>query len=210
MEISINNVRKQYKGQTVLDVDNIKIPSGSITAITGSNGEGKSTLLNIIAGLIDDYEGEVLYDGYKLNQSIRKNMTLVFQKPYMMKQSVWQNLEYPLKLRKIDKKKRNILIEEMLEQFGIEDLKFKQANKLSGGEGQKVSIARAMIFSPQILLLDEPTSSIDKEFTEVIEKTIKQYNDKTNATVVMITHNDKQSDRICNNLIRLEKGRIEF
>lgn len=209
MNIRVENLKKYFKNQLVLDIDELDIKSGAITCVMGSNGSGKSTLINIIAGLLEDYEGTVYYDKQKLNKNIMMNMTLAFQNPYLMRQSVWENIEYPLKIRNIDKVTRDEMIENIIEDFGISELKYKKANQLSGGEGQKVSLARAMVFKPKLLLLDEPTASVDKEYTKIIEDKIKRYNENTNSTVIIITHSMGQAKDLSDEIIYLEKGRIE-
>ena len=210
MEIRVENLKKYYKNQIVLDIEKLKFESGKITCIMGSNGSGKSTLINIIAGLISDYNGSVYYNNETLNNNIKMKMTLAFQNPYLMKMTVWENLMYPLKIRGINKAEGNAMIEDILNDFGIYELKDKKAHQLSGGEGQKVSIARAMIFKPNILLLDEPTASVDKEYTKIIEEKIIQYNKVTNSTVIMITHNIGQANNLSNNIVYLEKGRLDI
>lgn len=210
MNVRVKDLKKFYKNQLVLDIDELEFEKGEITTVMGSNGSGKSTLINIIAGLVDNYDGAVYYDGQMLNKDIRMNMTLAFQNPYLMRLSVWENIEYPLKLRGVDKKQRDAMIENILKDFGIYDLKNKKANQLSGGEGQKVSIARAVVFKPKLLLLDEPTSSVDKEYTSIIENIIKKYNEDTKATIIMITHSMGQAKNISDKIINLEKGRIEL
>lgn len=209
MNVRVENLKKYYKNQLVLDIDALNFKSGKITCVMGSNGSGKSTLISIIAGLIDDYEGTVYYDNQVLSKNIMMNMTLAFQNPYLMRQSVWENIEYPLKIRSIDKAVRDEMIENIIEDFGITELKHKKANKLSGGEGQKVSLARAVVFKPKLLLLDEPTASVDREYTKIIEEKIKKYNKETNSTVIMITHSLGQAENLSDEIVYLEKGRIE-
>ena len=209
MNIRVENLKKYYKNQLVLDINALEFKEGKITCVMGSNGSGKSTLINIIAGLIDDYDGAVYYDGQPLNKNIKMNMTLAFQNPYLMRQSVWENMEYPLKIRNINKAIRDEMIENIINDFGIQDLKYKKANQLSGGEGQKVALARSMVFKPKLLLLDEPTASVDKDYTKIIEDKIKKYNKATKSTVIMITHSQSQAKSISDEIIYLEKGRIE-
>lgn len=209
MKVRVENLKKYYKNQLVLDIDALEFKEGKITCVMGSNGSGKSTLINIIAGLIDDFNGAVYYDGQPLNKNKKMNMTLAFQNPYLMRQSVWENIEYPLKIRNIDKAIRDEMIENIINDFGIQDLKYKKANQLSGGEGQKVALARAMVFKPRLLLLDEPTASVDKDYTKIIEDKIKKYNEATRSTVIMITHSQNQATSLSDEIIYLEKGRIE-
>lgn len=208
MKIELENIKKFYGEKKVLDIDSLVIPEGKITGITGSNGSGKSTMLNIISNMDGDYEGLVRFNGEVLDGKIRSEMTLVFQKPYLFRRKVYDNICYPLKLRGVDKDKQKELALKVIKDLEIEDLVDKRGNKLSGGETQKVALARAMIFKPKLLLLDEPTSNIDPQSTKLIEREIKNFNKKTNATVVIITHNMEQSKRLCDEIISLDEGKV--
>lgn len=208
MEIQMENLAKDYGQKRVLDIDNLIIEKEKITGIIGPNGSGKSTLLNIMAGLDDEHEGVTKYDGKLIDKDIRENMTLVFQKEYLFRRNVYKNIAYPLKVRGIEKEKIDQRVLELLKALEIEDLKLKIGNKLSGGESQKVALARSLVFNPKLLLLDEPTSNIDPEYIEHMEKAILKYNIENKATVVIVTHNIEQAERICHNIIRLERGKV--
>lgn len=210
VEISVKNLEKYYSEKQILDIEDLVIEKGKITGLIGPNGSGKSTLLNIIAGLDKDFYGAVKYDGELINKSIYKNMTLVFQKPYLFKRKVSENIGYPLKLRKVDKEEIKIRVGEIIGRFEIEDLKDKKAHLLSGGESQKVNLARALVFDPKLLLLDEPTSNIDPESIKIMEREILRFNEETKGTVLIVTHNMEQSKRLCDNLIYLDEGKVGF
>ncbi len=210
MEIQIENVSKTYGEKKVLDIDRLKIEKGKITGIIGANGSGKSTLLNIIAGLDNEFDGAVLYNGSYLDKDIRKNITLVFQTAYLFKRTVYKNIAYPLKIRKVKKEKIKAKVLELMKTLEIEDLKYKIGSKLSGGETQKVALARALVFNPELLLLDEPTSNIDPEYIEHMEKSIIKYNKENKGTVIIVTHNIDQAERLCHNIIKLERGKVIY
>lgn len=208
MEIQIENVVKTYGDKTVLDISNLKIKEGKITAIIGPNGSGKSTLLNIISGLDEEYEGRVKYNGELINKEIRNNMTLVFQTAYLFRRSVYKNIEYPLKVRRVKEEKRRKKVLELLNRLEIKDLKAKIGSRLSGGETQKVALARALVFDPELLLLDEPTSNIDPEYIKHMEDAILKYNEENNGTVIIVTHNIEQAERLSHSIIKLEEGKV--
>lgn len=208
MNIKINNLKKQYDDRVVLNIDNLNIRSGKITGLVGANGSGKTTFLKLVAGLDNEYDGEIVYNNNKINEDIQKKLTLVFQKPYMLKTTVYENIKYPLKIRKLPKEEMNEKVEKILDKLKIDNLKNKKANSLSGGEGQKVAMARALVFEPEIILLDEPTSNIDKESTELIEREILNYNKESDKTVIIITHDINQAKRICDDIIVLNDGRV--
>ncbi len=208
MEIRLIGTRKKYRNSMVLDIDELTVPRGMITGVTGSNGAGKTTLLHIIAGLDDSFEGEVTYDGLPISNHIRESMTLVFQKPYLFRRTVYDNIAYPLQIRAKSKEKIDKEVLWAAESLGIEDLLKKKGHQLSGGEAQKVAMARALSIRPSLLLLDEPTSNLDPDSTLRMEGAIRRYNHETGATIVIITHNMEQAERLCHNQIKLELGRM--
>lgn len=208
MEVSVNNFKKYYSKKLILDIDNLIIEKGRITGLIGPNGSGKSTLLNIISGLDNEFLGTIKYDSKSIDKYTYKYITLVSQKPYLLKRKVYENIEYPLKIRKETKEKMKQKVNNIIKRFEIEDLKDKKANLLSGGESQKVSLARALVFEPKLLLLDEPTSNIDPESVKIMEREILRFNEETKGTVLIVTHNIEQSKRLCDNIIYLENGKV--
>ncbi|MFA5527351.1 MAG: ABC transporter ATP-binding protein [Peptostreptococcales bacterium] len=208
MEIQLNAIKKAYGERLVLDIDHYGIEKGQIMGIVGPNGAGKTTLLRILAGLDHDYEGHVTYDGQELNRAIQKKMTLVFQKPYLFHRSVYENIAYPLKIRKTPKEKIKVKVEEILNNLEITSLKQQNARSLSGGESQKVSLARALVFEPRLLLLDEPTSNIDPLSLEILEREIIRYNRKSCASVIIVTHSMEQAERLCDKIIYMNNGKV--
>lgn len=208
MNVTVSNVKKYYGDNLVLDIDKLNIKAGKITGITGPNGSGKSTLLNIIARFDEDYLGDVTYEGKKIDKELYNDITMITQKPYLFKRSVFDNIAYPLKVRKVDKKEIKEKVGNILDKINISYIKDKQADKLSGGESQKVSLARGLVFKPSLLLLDEPTSNIDPESIKVMEKQILEYNKEENGTIVIITHNLEQSKRLCDEVYYLEEGQV--
>ena len=208
MHIEIKKLKKCYNDKLILDIDSLEIEKGKITGLIGPNGSGKTTLMRIVSGLDLDFSGTVRYNGNLLNEDIYKKMTLVTQKPYLFRRKVFDNIEYPLRVRKIDRGIRRKKVEEIMERFQIEDLKDKKGHLLSGGESQKVSLARALVFEPELLLLDEPTSNIDPESMKIMEREIIRFNKETKGTVLIVTHNIEQAKRLCDSIIQLEWGKV--
>lgn len=203
MEITISNLRKSYDGRQVLDVKEGRVRSGSRTAIVGPNGAGKSTLMKIIAGLESPDEGAVLYDGN--NQFPQMDVTLVFQKPYLISSTVEKNIAYPMKLRGFSPEQIEKRITELTEELNLTGFRKQKSWKLSGGETQKVALARALSFRPKLLLLDEPTANIDPYTTSEIERMLLSI---TDTTIIMVTHNLAQAKRVCDDIIMLHEGQI--
>jgi tungstate transport system ATP-binding protein len=205
MNIVIKNLKKYYKDKLILDIPYLEIKKNEITGIVGENGCGKSTLLNIISGIDKNFSGKIYYDDKELNNEISKKITLVFQKPRLLNSVVYKNLSYPLSLRKIKKEDKKNEIEKILKLLEIENLKDKKATKLSGGEQQKVALARALIFKPKVLMLDEATSNIDCDYKKTIEKIIVNYNTNENNTIILVSHDKEQIKSLCDNVIFLDK-----
>ena len=135
-------------------------------------------------------------------------MTLVFQTAYLFRRTVYKNIAYPLKVRGADEKDIEKRVLELLKVLEIEDLKLKIGSRLSGGETQKVALARSLVFNPDLLLLDEPTSNIDPEYIEHMERAILKHKKENKGTVVIVTHNIEQAERLCDRIIKLERGRV--
>ena len=208
MKLQLNNLKKTYEQQTVLDIPSIEIESGSFWGIIGPNGSGKSTLMKIVAGLTDPSTGFVVYDGHRLNRKTRESMTLVFQKPYLLRTSVFHNIAYPLQIRGVTPRETQERVTEMLNLLSIESLRDQRAWTLSGGEAQKVALARALVFKPRLLMLDEPTANIDPASILMLEQQIRSYYDEYQPTILMVTHNVQQTKRICDQVAFMYKGNV--
>jgi len=207
MDITLKNIQKRYNDKTVLNIKDFNFSKGKIYGIIGPNGAGKSTLLKSIGRLEELSCGEILYDNKPFDESILMDMTYLTQKPFLFSTSVFENISYPLKFRKYPKGQINSMVNEIIDEFEIRHLSRQLATSLSGGEAQRVALARALIFNPSILLLDEPTSNMDPNSIELIEKIILKYKDD-NKTILFITHNVSQAKRVCDEVIYLENGII--
>lgn len=206
MEVRIEGLRKSYGEKTVLDISKGCIKHRSRTGIIGPNGAGKSTLLNIIAGLMSPSDGRVFYDeAVKLPS---RDITMVFQTPYLISTTVYNNIAYPLKLRGVAEKAIEKRVNELMEELNIAKLSKQKAWKLSGGERQKVALARALSFGPKLLLLDEPTANIDPYTTAEIERLLLSIGESQDITMVTVTHNLAQAKRMCDEIIMLHNGKI--
>ena len=203
MEVRLEQVSKQYGSKQVFANLNEVFESGKITGLVGDNGAGKSTLLRLIAGLDLDYSGQIYYDGKLLSKPLYQQMTMVFQTPYLLKRSVYDNIAYPLQIRHRSAAEIRQKTEAMIARLGIEKLADQYAHKLSGGESQKVALARALIFEPDLVLLDEPMSGIDAASVRFMEEMIQEYVREYHKTVIMITHNARQAQELCDRIVHL-------
>lgn len=194
MEIRIENLKKNFGSQEVINLKEMSFEPG-LTCIMGRNGCGKTTLLNIISGHMTYEKGDITYNGQAYSKSLAKDITLVEQKPLLFDRSVEENIAYPLKVRRWHKKEVHRKVEEMLRLLDIENLRHKRATALSGGESQKVAIARALVFGPSLLMLDEPTSNIDRHSKAVIEEAVQKHA-KNGNTVLWVTHDKNQAEQL--------------
>ena len=194
--LKFGDIKKTYNGQVVLDVTDFSIEENKIYTITGPNGCGKSTLSKIIAGLIND-DSEVK----KVCIKDSKEITIGYlpQKPYVFNMSLEKNIL-------INGKNKN-KCEELIDKFGIGYLKGKNAKGFSGGEQQKLSLARLMMKDYDLVILDEPTAAMDEKSQTNAENVILEYS--KNKTLIMITHNLSQIEKIADIKIFMKNGKIE-
>lgn len=206
MNIRFENIIKSYDGKTVLHIEEGEVKKGKRTAIIGPNGAGKSTFVKIIAGIEKADRGKIWYN----NETIfpQQDVTLVFQKPYLLSTTVEKNIAYPLKLRGYDDEIIAKRVDEVMEELNLIQFRKTKAWKLSGGETQKVALARALAFKPKLLILDEPTANIDPITTAEIEQMLLRIGEKQETTIVLITHNLAQAKRTCDEVIMFHNGNM--
>ncbi|EAA9303419.1 ABC transporter ATP-binding protein [Salmonella enterica] len=192
--IQLFNVTKYIKDRCLLDCVNIKINKGDFVVITGPSGEGKTTLLNIMGFLDDEFTGSILFNGVKISADIkndyfeiRKKIGYVFQHSLVNdSQSVYRNMTLPSLI--IPVPEVNERVRYLLKKTGLSGFENKNANILSGGEKQRLSIARAIIHSPVLMLADEPTASLDHDNKIRVIKLLESINAEYNLTVIVVTH----------------------
>ena len=193
----------------------LEIDKGELVAIVGKSGSGKSTLLNII-GCMDSYTSGVYefldnnienFKGKALAEFRNKQIGFVTQKPFLIEEfSAIDNVLLPLKL-KFSKRKEGVdLAQKLLSDVGLGEIIFQEVNTMSGGEKQRVSIARALVNEPELLIADEPTGALDTANAEVIINILKKIN-KSGKTVIVVTH-DMDIAKQCNRIITLSDGKI--
>jgi tungstate transport system ATP-binding protein len=206
----LNEVRQEYNGRTVLDVDQLEIHRGEILALVGPSGAGKSTLLRLLNFLEPPAMGEIRFDGVQISSGLplqtRRRVTTVFQSPGLLKRTVRANISYGLKLRGLELP--NGLVEKWLERMGMAGFGDYAAGKLSAGEAQRVALARALVTQPDVLLLDEPTANLDPYNVGIIEEIVREANREQGTTIVLVTHNVFQARRVADQTALLMEGRL--
>jgi len=211
----LEQIRQQFDGRVVLDIEQLDIEQGKIYALLGANGSGKTTLLDILGFLNDPVHGRLFFQGREVDRrlknemlAIRKHVVSVDQHPIMFSTSVYKNIEFGLKIRKYPVPERRRIIDEVLALVSLEKFRKKAAHHLSGGETQRLALARALALKPQVLLCDEPTASVDSENKSVIIGLLKQVNDQYGTTIVMTTHDRLQASSLADHTIVLENGKL--
>jgi tungstate transport system ATP-binding protein len=212
---TLSKVTKTYGSRTVLNIDSLSIEKGRMYALLGPNGAGKTTLLNILGFLDTPTSGKITYDSVPVRfsetylQPCRKKVILVNQHPILFTTSVYKNVEFGLKVRRVSKKLRAQIIEESLEVVGMRHMAQAQAHKLSGGETQRVAIARALALSPQVILCDEPLSSVDLENQVILINLLRRINKEKEITLVFTSHDKLQAASLAHRSLFLDHGKLE-
>ncbi len=208
--ITAKNIKKKYNDQEVLRGIDLKIDKNEFVVILGASGSGKSTLLNILSGLEKSDSGEVVYDNESISNYSEKQLTkfrkdkigFVFQQYYLLNNlTVEQNVKVGANL--VNNKEYVDIIKDL----GLEDRLSKYPNELSGGEQQRVSIARALAKKPTVLFLDEPTGALDEETGRKILEYLLKLKDKSHFTMIMVTHNENIAE-LANKIIHVGSGRV--
>ncbi|MDI6689349.1 MAG: ABC transporter ATP-binding protein [Actinomycetota bacterium] len=211
--LEVRNLIHEYDGKRVLSIENLKIYRGEIFAIIGPNGAGKSTLLRILNLLERPSHGEIIFRGMVIEPStdklfLRRRMVMVFQEPLLFNGTVFENVAYGLRVRKYPKMEIEERVNRLLMKFNIHHLSDRHALRLSGGEAQRVSLARALVFEPQVLFLDEPFASLDPPTKEALREDLERVIRGMKLTTVYVTHDRTEALMLADRMAVMDKGEI--
>jgi tungstate transport system ATP-binding protein len=201
------NLGYTSNGRDLIRGVDIGLQKGQRTVIMGANGSGKSLLLRLMHGLLTPTCGDILWQGRPLNRAARDAQALVFQKPVMLRRSVLANLRFALSVRGIGGREQVRRAADAVEMARLGDLAHRPARVLSGGEQQRLAIARALICEPELLMLDEPTASLDPASTAMVEDQINTAH-AAGVTIVLVTHDSGQARRVGDRICFLHAGQI--
>lgn len=204
LPLSLDRVGYTIGGTPLLTDINLRIKAGQRLIVMGANGAGKSLFLRLCHGLIDPTNGSRIWAS---GEARAQAQAMVFQRPVLLRRSVTANLDYPLALKRIPRSDRHAAVARTLDRFGLNELADRPARLLSGGEQQRLALARAWMMRPQILFLDEPTSALDPSATRIIEDMVAQFSTE-GITIVMTTHHLGQARRLAEQVVFLHRGRL--
>ena len=215
--LSVENLCKSFGDQRILDGVAFTLERTERVAIMGPSGSGKSTLLNCLAGLEHQDSGRISFMGNDLSLASeaemtrirRESLTSIFQFFHLLPTlQAWENVEFPLLLKKTPRAIRKEKVDAMLDEVGLSHRSKAWPSELSGGEMQRLAIARALITEPKLILADEPTGSLDSKNSERILALLSKLAERHQTAVLMVTHDDDAS-AICGRVLHMRDGRLE-
>jgi lipopolysaccharide export system ATP-binding protein len=203
---------KRYSGRTVVNEVSFVLAQQEVVGILGRNGAGKTTTFRMIMGMIRPESGVVTFDGYDITnlpmyKRARRGMGYLSQEHSIFRQlTVWQNLIAILETLNIKRAERHRRAEQLLEQFGLSHVKGNVASRCSGGEKRKLEIARALVTSPKLILLDEPFSGVDPIAVEDLQREIRRLKEEFGKSVLITDHNVQQTLKVCDRALIINEG----
>ena len=211
MNIEVKNLTKKFKNFTAVNNINFTLEKNKTLGLLGPNGCGKTTSIGMILGLITPTDGEVLIDNQNIDNSDRNDLLskMNFASPYIelpKKLTVIQNLEVYGRLYGVKNLKQRI--EEISEELNLNNFLYKKTGELSSGQKNRVSLAKSLINKPEVLLLDEPTASLDPDIGDFVRNYIEVYKTKNEITILLASHNMKEVERLCDSVIMMKEGQI--
>lgn len=209
--VALRSILKRYSEKEILKGVSLEIQRGELISIVGPSGSGKTTLLRLIDGLEFPDSGEIYIDDNRLTKEnaplIRTKVGIVFQRPVLFDASVYDNVAFSLKFRGVPNDLIRQKVEVALNLVMLKDLAKRSALTLSGGEAQRIALARVLVYDPELILLDEPTANLDPANVLIIENALRNAN-LQGKTIVLVTHNIFQARRLAKRVALLLEGEV--
>lgn len=212
MYVEMKNIDKNFGDFEAVKNINFSIDKGKLVALLGPSGSGKTTILRILAGLEHQDRGDVVIDGKVINDipANERGIGFVFQNYALFRYlTVYDNIAFGLKVKKMDKKKIHERVMEMISLIGLEGLEKRYPNQLSGGQRQRVAFARAIAPKPHLLLLDEPFAAIDAKVRKELRAWLKEMIEKVGITSIFVTHDQEEAVEVADDIIIINEGNLE-
>jgi sulfate transport system ATP-binding protein len=212
MYVELKNINKNYDDYKASDNVNFGIEKGKLVALLGPSGSGKTTILRMIAGLETPDSGDIVIDGKVVNDipASKRGIGFVFQSYALFRyMTVYENIAFGLRVQKVDKKKIDERVKELISLIGLEGLDKRYPSQLSGGQRQRVAFARALAPNPQLLLLDEPFAAIDAKVRQELRSWLKDMISKLGVTSIFVTHDQDEAIEVADEIIITNRGRVE-
>jgi tungstate transport system ATP-binding protein len=206
LPLALRDARFAAGGREIIDGVSVTIEAGPATIILGANGAGKSVLMRLMHGLLRPSAGAIAWQAQG-EERVRRAQAMVFQRPVLLRRSALANILYALELARVPATERRRIAMDALREVGIADMAHRPARVLSGGEQQRLALARAWALHPEVLLLDEPTANLDPGATREIENIIKAF-DASGTKIIMSTHNLGQARRLGDEVLFIHQGRL--
>jgi tungstate transport system ATP-binding protein len=209
--LNVEHLLVRRGGVTVLDISGLEVFQGQVLSLIGPNGAGKSTLMLTLAGLLKPARGSLFFRGERIADggfAYRRHIAMVFQEPLLFDTTVFENVAAGLKIRGMGRGEISRTVPEYLERFGIGHLVKRSARKLSGGEAQRTSLARAFVTRPEIVFLDEPFSALDPPTREALTGDLERILQETHTTAIASTHDQMEALRLADRIAVVNKGKI--
>jgi sulfate transport system ATP-binding protein len=209
--LELRGVNKTFGDFKASDDANLTVEKGMLIGLLGPSGSGKTTILRMIAGLETPDSGDIIINGVRVNDldASRRGIGFVFQNYALFRyMSVFDNIAFGLKVKRERPDIIKSRVNELIALVGLDGLEKRYPNQLSGGQRQRVAIARAIALNPAALLCDEPTSALDPETTDDILSLLKDLNSRLGITIVIITHETRVVEAICDRVATIENGKI--
>ncbi len=211
--LAVRGLQVKRGGRVVLAVEELSLRKGEVLAIIGPNGAGKSTLLLTLARLLKPERGEIWFNGQPASAesdlAYRRRIALVLQDPLLFDTSVYENVALGLRFRGLPKNEIQPKVESWLDRLGIAHLAKRRASELSGGEGQRVSLARALVLEPELLLLDEPFGALDPPTRSRLLDDLGRILPESGTSTIFITHNLGEARKLAGRIAVIMDGRLQ-
>ena len=210
--VLMNSVTKKYGSFTAVENLTLEIPAGNYCCLLGPSGCGKTTALRMIAGHEEITSGEIFIGDRKVNKipAAKRNTSMMFQSYALFPhKTIWENIEFGLKMQKVPAKERRTRVGEMLDLVGLSHLGDRQPDQLSGGQRQRIALARSLVTRPQVLMLDEPLSALDENLRVRMRTELRKIQKQFGMTFIQVTHNVEEAFSLSDQIVVMTHGKID-